>query len=31
MMGFGYEDTIGIFENLYVIGVRNIHPQTTSP
>ncbi len=25
---FGYDDTIGIFKNLFGIGVRNIHPQT---
>jgi len=28
MMGCGYEDTNSIFENLFGIGVRNIHPQT---
>ncbi len=28
MMDCGYDDTIGIFENLFVIGDRNIHPKT---
>ncbi len=25
---YGYDDTIGIFENLFGIGDRNIHPKT---
>jgi hypothetical protein len=27
ILPYGYDDTIGIFENLFRIGDRNIHPK----